>query len=278
MQPRMTTSAAASILLGAACLVAGLAGGCSTYTTPGKAADFAALGITKDQQAGLTDADIAVRLSRKPAASFPASIAAVRIQDQNYSSYTYGGSRNRGTFSVVTLREVETTEQLQRLESLPMVRGVAPVNRLVINDRISSERDLRAAAADLHADIVFVYTFDTVFGSETVIPALGVFTLGLFPDKEAQVTSTASASLIDTRTGYIYGLAEATAKTTQAANAWTSREAVDQSRRRAEAEAFEKLVGEVETTWRQVAATYGPAAPPAAGSTAAEVIVETAKQ
>jgi hypothetical protein len=41
--------------------------------------------------------------------------------------------------------------------------------------------------------------------------------------------------------------------------AWGSEDAIDESRRKTEAEAFEKLVGEVETMWSGVVKQYGTA-------------------
>lgn len=256
-----TARRALGVLLAAALATLAFTGGCASYVTPGAKADFRALGITPEQAEAMTDTSIAARLSRRPAASFPAAIASVRVQAADYRSYSYdragGGSTGTGELChIVTVREVETAEQFERLSKMPMVAGVAPVNRLMAPTRVGSEKDLRMMAAGVQADMLLIYTLDTTFGSETVVPVLGTITLGLFPAKEARVTSTASAALVDTRTGYIYALAEGTAKTEQLANAWTTGEAVDQSRRRAEAEAFDKLVGELETAWKGVVARY----------------------
>lgn len=240
-----------------ACTLAVLAG-CSTYTTPGAPADFAALGISRDQARSLTEPDIAARLDRKPAASFPASIAIARVQDSGYRSYTYQGSDTSGAFSLVTVRDVETPEALAKLEHLPMVRGVGTLNRFVLSGT-RNLRDLRNAAAELQADMILVYTFDTRFGTHKTVPALGVITLGLFPDTEARVTSTVSSALIDTRTGYIYGLTETTANEESLANVWTSGDAIDKSRRTAESRAFNDGVTEFERLWASVVRQYGPA-------------------
>ena len=86
-------------------------------------------------------------------------------------------------------------------------------------------------------------------------------TLGLSPNQQAQVVCTASAVLMDTRNGYVYGVAEATEKGDQLASAWTSSSAVDDTRRRTEAKAFEKLVGEMEKSWVGVVRTYAKATP-----------------
>ncbi|MEX2218268.1 MAG: hypothetical protein WD749_05860 [Phycisphaerales bacterium] len=248
------------------CLALLLIPGCAvSYRVPGKAADFRALGITEQEAADRTDPAVAERLSRLPAAGFPAVIAAIRIQGEGYRSYS-GWGHGEGLATVVTLRDVEKAEDYERLAKLPMIRAVVPMNRMAAPLRIRSERDLRAAAAGIQADMTLLYTFDTKFTDEQVIPALGLLTLGVFPTRQARVTSTASAALVDTRSGYVYALAEATDTQEQLANYWTSEAAVDQSRRRAERRAFEGLLGELERTWKGVAEGYAgaPARQPAA--------------
>lgn len=234
-----------------------LIGGCATYQTPGTAANFRAMGLTPEEVADATDWDVSEKLDRQPLASFPASIAVARVQGRNYRSHTARGYGS-GNYTLVTIRDVEKDEDFERLTNLPMVDGVAALNRLVVTDRIRTERDLRVAAASVQADMLLLYTFDTSFGSESRIAPLSTITLGLFPEREARVTSTVSAILVDTRNGFVYGLAEGTSETTQLANAWTSRSAVDQSRRRAEREAFVKVIDQFENTWQNVVRRYGP--------------------
>ncbi|MBC7834982.1 MAG: hypothetical protein H7Y88_07760 [Phycisphaerales bacterium] len=257
----MRRTTATGLVISAATLLATI-GGCAKYITPGGPADFRALGITSGEAEAMTDKNIAARLARKPAANFPAGIATVRVQAGGYRSHTWTNPESPGRYSVVTTREVEGEETFERLTTLPMIRGIAPINRLVAPPSVNTEMDIRSIAADLQADIVLLYTFDTTFGSETIIPALGTITLGIFPAEEARVTSTASAALIDTRTGFVYGLAESTARTEQLANAWTTGDAIDQSRRRAEKRAFEGLIGELEKAWPRLVSAYGPGSAP----------------
>ncbi len=231
--------------------------GCASYTTPGAPADFTALGVVAPPAGVSTDFSIEERLARKPAAAFPAHIAVARVQGAGYRSMTVD-SYGYGQVGVVTTRDVEKDEQVARIAALPGIAGLAPVNRLLLPGRIDSELDLRRVAASVQADMLLLYTFDTRFNTGTTIPALGVVTLGLFPNKEARVTSTASAVLLDTRTGYVYGVCEATAQTEQLANAWSTKDAVDQARRRAETRAFDSLVGEFEKVWTGVAARFMP--------------------
>lgn len=230
---------------------------CATYKTPGRAADFQALGITKQEQLNRTDTPIEVQMARKPAASFPAAIAIVRVQEGGYTSQTYR-TRGPGRFTVVGVREAESSVDMQKLAALPQIRGLAPLNTLVLPKQVDREMDLRMAAASVQADVLLLYTFETQFYSDTTVPVLGIITLGLFPNEMKRVTSTASAVFVDTRTGYVYGLCEATAKTDRLHNAWTSAEALENARLAAERDAFAKLADEMGKTWMQIAAEYGP--------------------
>lgn len=240
--------------------------GCASYVAPGGPADFRALGLSADAQAAATAPDLQGAFDRKPAASFPANVALVRIQAPGYKSPTaqgYGG----GAYSVVTTRDVEGDQVFARLSKLPDVRAIAPVNRLLLPPQLNSDRELRYAAAQLQADVLLVYTLDTVFYDKDAAVPISLITLGLAPTKVTQVLTTASAVLVDTRTGYVYGVAEASAKLDGIATAWNTSEAIDADRCRTETDAMDKLVGELETTWRWVAATYGTRAAPRTAGT-----------
>lgn len=231
-------------------LIAGVvAGGCSMrYLTPGRGVAVTSLATS--------DFDIEERMLRQPAASFPAHLAVVRVQASGYRSHgsiSYG----HGNYSVVTAGDMERDEHFDRLEQLPMVADVARLNRLLIPAKLESDKELRLAAASLKADLVFVYTVDTVFRiDEHDVGPLRLITLGMLPINEAHVTSVASAALFDVRTGYVYSVAESTARETQLANAWTSKDAIDAARRRAERRAFEGLLDEFTSAWTDVVAEY----------------------
>jgi hypothetical protein len=232
-----------------------LLGGCAQYVTPGRGAEMAALGVTPEARQQQTDDSIARSLGKRPLAQFPTGIAAARVQAPGYQSAT-AQSWGTGRYSIVTTRDVETPEQVERLEKLPMVSGIAPINRLLLGDQLNSDLELRQAAAQLHADMLLVYTIDTRFEVDDKAAPVTVVTLGLSPNQQARVVTTASAVLMDTRNGYIYGVAEASEQGSQLASAWTSTSAVDDARRRTEAQAFEKLVGELEKTWTRVVRAY----------------------
>src|SRR5262245_17847620 len=230
--------------------------GCATYTTPGA-------GVTLENL-GAADADIADLMKAEPAASFPARVSVARVQASGYSSRSntcYGA----GQYCVVTTRDIAPAATFERLSKMPQVGGLALMNRMLLPAKLTSAMDLRRAAATLKSDMLLVYSMDTGFNIEnTDVGPLALITLGFLPTKNARVTATASAALFDVRTGFVYGIAEATAMEEQRGTFWSSSEAVDSARKQAEAQAFQKLAGEVEKLWGEVLKVHsrGAAGPP----------------
>lgn len=240
--------------------------GCVSYTTPGPGADLRAFGVTEEMRRAGTDEQLQALFDRQPLAKFPCRIVVARVQGSGYQSYRQS-SYGSGQYSVVTTRDVETEAHFQRIGQLPMVQGVAPVSRLLLGNELKNDEPLRHAAARLHGDMLLIYTFDTQFYVGGSGSPIDVVTLGFLPTRQARVTCTASAVLLDTRSGYIYGLAEASVQQRQGANSWTSRAAVDQARQRAERQAFDDLLDELEQTWRAVIRTHAqPSAAPSAAA------------
>ncbi len=233
-------------------LLPGLAGCGSSYTVPGGPADFRAFGVTEDFVDEHTDISIAQQLDRKPLASFPTIIAVVRVQDEAYQ-WGYGS----GNYTVMPVRDLETPEQFEQLRTLPMVRDIAPLNLLVLPKHSESDKQLRQGAAAVHADMLLIYTFDSIFTSQQTL-VVDLLTLGLFPH-ETSISCTASAVIMDTRNGYVYGLAEATSKKQQRTNGWALPTVIEAARQEAEAEALKDLFEQFEQTWQGVIDHYGPA-------------------
>lgn len=246
------TRAAVAVGVAAVC---GWVVGCSRYVPPGRGAELtpAALQELRVKQG---DATIEKLMQLKPLAKFPAAVAVVRVQASGYRSYTAQGY-GRGAYSVVTQRDVEKEADFERLTKLPMVAGVAPVGRLLLSPEMSSDAQLREAAARLGADVLVIYTLDTTFTTEDNAAPLTVISLGLSPNRVVRVGTTASAVILDTRNGYVYGTAEATETGKQLTNAWQDETAADQARRRTESAAFGRLVTELEKTWGMVVARQG---------------------
>jgi hypothetical protein len=230
--------------------------GCSKYVAPGAGVNLMKAFTEADKQtlsadAAFIDSDFNRIYQRKPVSSLPARIAIARVQAPCYQSYTAKAYGN-GNYSVLLVRDVETDEDFERLEKLPEISYISPLNRLLLPERLETDRELRLAAAALNADMLLIYTIETEFRSEDQATPLSVVTLGLSPSVVVFVNSTASALLMDTRTGFVYGAAEKNADRQQIAAWWTNEDAIDQCRRRTERTAFENLITEFESLWPHV--------------------------
>jgi hypothetical protein len=141
---------------------------------------------------------------------------------------------------------------MERVSQLHQVAGVVTINRILLPERLESDREIRGAASRLQADLVFLYTFDTSFFDTDVAKPLTVITLGLSPTRKISAITTCSALLIDTRTGYIYSAYEVTERTETFSTSWGSRDSADEARRKNEQDAFKKLIDELVSTWPKV--------------------------
>jgi hypothetical protein len=220
--------------------------GCAHYRTPGGGVSIPAI----------TDTNIAEALTRQPAARFPAHIIVARVQASGYASRS-GQSYGTGRFSVLTTRDIETDDDFTRLASLPGVAGVGPLNRILLPVELQSTRELREAAAQLHGDIVLLYTLDTTFHTESQLVApLQLVSLGIFASEKSRIVTTCATAFIDVRTGYVYGVAEGSATDTRRSSVWTTENAIDKARLKTEREAFSEALKEVAKAWSSINAEY----------------------
>lgn len=225
--------------------------GCATYTTPGGGISIPTI----------TEVDIGQALAREPAAQFPAHLIVARVQAPGYVSYSnrgYGG----GDYSVLTTRDIETAKDLERIGAMPGIASVGPLSRVLLPTQLTTTRDLRTAAAQLRGDVILMYTLDTSFRTDTQqIGPLQAVSMGFFPNKQAYVTATCATAFIDVRTGYVYGVAEATATEQQRSNFWNTEAAIEDARVAAERQAFSAALTEVEKVWTSIIAEYAANAP-----------------
>lgn len=218
---------------------------CASYVTPGRQADLSTF----------TNASIKEAFTAKPAITFPANIAIVRVQAPGYRSESCEGY-GTGAYSVVTTRDIETEKDIQDISSLPGVAGVVTLNRLLLPKDLSSDLSIRTAAAKLQADAILVYTMDTTFNDGRLLDPLTTITLGLAPNKTYKINATASAILMDTKTGYIYGALEELDSRSGVTMAWGSDKVIENGRRKAEREALDKLLSSFAPFWKTIYAKY----------------------
>lgn len=236
------------LVLVAICSLLPMVGCTHSYMPPGPKAELSEF----------APASIQAGFDRKPTYPYPAAIAVVRLQGRNYSNYHLrenGGEYGEGDFSVILTKEVEEDSQIKRISILPGVAGIVSLNRMLLPRELNSDHDLRVAASKLQADMLFLYTFDTGFYEKDYATPLSVVTLGLSPSRRIKAITTVSGMLMDTRTGYIYAMFEATEKADTLSSAWDTADNADHVRRKTEQAAFENLVGEFETTWPKLLAS-----------------------
>ena len=238
--------------------------GCAAnYTTPAGGVSLADIdgSATSESYGGLTpgtsptrtrDSEIRDFYRRAPASPFPANIAITRIQDSGYWTNTIH-SHDGGRYSVVTVRDVESDEAYETIASLPLVRNIAPIGRILLPPKTDSLHDLRRSAARLRADLILIYTLDTRFTVDgNPLGPLSTISLGLIPNQRAHVTSTAAGVVMDVRTGFIYGTTEASETVQQRASLWSTRLVIDSARMKAEQQAFDAFVIAFEDLWKDI--------------------------
>jgi len=224
-----------------ALLAPALLASCATYVTPGRQADLSTF----------TDPRVKKAFVARPAIRFPANLALVRIQESGYRSESAQGVGS-GAYSVVTTRDIETEQDIDAISRLPGVAGVVTLNRLLLPRALSSDLDLREAAAKLQTEAILIYTLATEFRDNNIIPPLTTLSLGLAPNKRYKINATASAILMDTKTGYIYGALEEGESRSGLTIAWGSSSAIESSRRKAERAAFDKLLASLQPFWTRI--------------------------
>jgi hypothetical protein len=220
--------------------------GCATYQAPGTGV---ALNALAKSETGRAD--------REPAAKLPATVALIRVETSGY-----GSSRNRcdgsGRYCVVTLHDVETPDDLQRLRQLPMVAGLVSPTPAQLPAQLDSIQDLQQTASGLGADILLLYSLDTRFSvdGKEVVPKSGIAP-GFLPSRQSKITCTASAILVDVQSGFLYGDAQSTSWRDQDASAWASHAAIERARVDTEVSAFQSLLVEIGKLWRDAVAPRG---------------------
>lgn len=250
VRPFVLCLALALSLLGAAC---------STTREDYWRGDLGALDITAASPAvegGAPGDAVASAFARAPAARLPVRIAVARLESREVAPGWRHKTNQAGSTNHLVLAakaDAVTSAAYQRLAALPEVSDLTPLNSLVAAKKIDSQEALREAAANVQADLVHAYTFDSYSRSHTALSGIVMLSLGLLgflPLVSIEVETTVSGALIDVRSGYIYGVADATEKVKGASNTWNESDDIDRVRAKAETAAFEKLNAEFEQRWQ----------------------------
>ena len=210
---------------------------CASYITPGGPADLGQ--ITADGRRA------------SPAAKYPARIAVIQVQQSGYKSQTTTGV-GTGAFSVVTKPDAGGEQDLMRLSGLPKVADAIRPTANQLPVRLDSAADLRTALEGMEVDHLLLYTLDTRFSSSDILRPLSVVSFGFSPTQKFQVTSSASAVLLDARSGHVYGSVEEITVDSGYSSGWGKRGAMDEQRLKTERESLNKLLESFDSLWRRM--------------------------
>ena len=219
---------------------------CSSYVTPPAPADFQTLNSPVAQS----------MVEPRPLVKFPAYVAITQIQGNSLGRGKWKYPDKNNPFALSITKHLQGDERMNRLRALPGVAESVVLNKLIAPPFFKSSEDLRTAAKRLRADLLLIYTFDTEVTQNDAMPILTLATLGLSPSKMIEAESTASAVLIDVKTGFIYGTAQGIAKEETISNGWYLKSSMESVEDEVEHEAFSSLLSKIENVWGRVYERY----------------------
>lgn len=201
-------------------LIVATTGGCSQpykgVVRPTKAAALS------PEMSSLTEASIEHHLKLNPQVTLPTVLAVAKLESNtsnwnNYGANYYSSNSASGTLAPIQGEEAERWRSLTKLKASlgsPIVEQVQFVSPLVCKAN-PTLKDLRDAAAMLHAPIMLVYSGADTHAEGVNSAAMAYWTIvGLFlvPGNTVGHFSADYAILVDTQTGGIIATAEGEAK------------------------------------------------------------------
>ena len=177
--------------------------------------------------------------------SAPAHLAIARVQGSEYSA------ESRPSVDLISIRDRESQEDLERLAAMPHVRQISLLSDLHMASGNVTSEDLLAAARTLGADALLVYTLQsTATREDKDISILGPVFLGLLPNQKIEATSSAIGVMLDVSTGFPLMTLEASESKKHFANHWRADSAGEGVERKAQRLALTRLINSLDRQWR----------------------------
>ena len=202
--------------------------GCQSYVN-----SPAARSARAAQRETFSDPLLARAFNAQPTMRFPATIAVA--------------ADNHGTRAQI--RALDALGAIDRFKTLPHIANVAILGAPLFSSTTKQDLAAREAAARIHADAVLVLSTEAQATDGKILAPLTALSLGLFPNKRYEIIATAMAALVDTRTGYVYGITEASRARSGLTMAWGSDEVMSRGSAAAERDALKKLFAEFPAFW-----------------------------
>lgn len=169
----------------------------------------------------------------QPAARFPARIALMQVQHNQFSS----------AGAAVSLPQKESLAAVEKhLTDKKVITGIANLNNLLIDKNAPESQSIRLAASRVKADILVLYTLDTKsLTKDFEVGPLNLLLLGFVPNRNVTLNCKASAVVIDVRSGFVYGLTEADGSDWGIATVWNESSTTTRCSANAENQALTQL-------------------------------------
>jgi hypothetical protein len=205
------------------------------------------------EASGPENSDLDNTRQQQPAAMLPIRLVLVRVQRAGYPSM-YESCHGTGRYCVLTVRDVESDADLERLADLPQVASLIPIPRRLVPERTNAPIDLRRNLANAHiGDIALLYSIDTQaqVGEDPSAP-LARLKRSLQVDQTITMRSRVTAALVDVRTGFVYLQTQTDLAETLSGWVWARPDSTDRAHQNVERQAFHAMVGEISQHWSEV--------------------------
>ena len=221
-----------------------MAAGCQSPRPGPTGADLSLIGLHPEVAASI-HGDNRAQIGVEPKARFPLRLAVAELIAAEC------GDRSR-----YRVTQPAAPKRLEPLAELQAVADVRIIDRRMVPRPQDDGEPLRRAAELLGADMLLAYTIHLDVTSDDKLPVLTLLTLGLAPTVTERGNAVIDAVLIDSHSGYIYGVARTEASNTRLATPWSSRKAARRAIARARERAVTHLIDRMPGAWSAVPDEY----------------------
>lgn len=224
--------------------------GCYQETFNATPFDLREIGLVHQQGGRQFAYTLPARTATSSVARLPASVAIARVQTDRGSAGEASLTFRNGRFvGVRHLVRDHHEKALIELEGIVDVVPLAPPPSVAGAKHIDVIEAIRHEALRAKAELLLLLTFETDAESRNLLPPLSLLTLGTLPQDVASADCAGHAVLMDARTGHVFAYGSVEKDAWQIANAWTAREATDDSARRSERKVLSELIARLKPQW-----------------------------